>query len=57
MRNKHPGKCYQCGDTVDAGDGFFERHKGGWRVHHASCCYAARTEKAKQNLSDGHKKE
>lgn len=53
MRNKHPGKCYRCGETVAAGDGFFERHQGGWRVHHARCCYAARAEKAKQTPADG----
>lgn len=37
MRNKYPGICYQCGKKVEVGDGHFQAHKGGWRVHHASC--------------------
>ena len=37
MRNKHPGKCYRCGDLVKKGQGHFERHQGGWRLQHASC--------------------
>lgn len=35
MRNKYPGRCYVCGETVQPGDGHFERDgKGGWRVRH-----------------------
>lgn len=37
MRNKHPGRCYRCGQWCAAGDGHFERFAGGWRVQHASC--------------------
>jgi hypothetical protein len=43
MRNKFPGTCYQCGKTVEAGEGHFERHKGGWRVQHVSCCLLRKT--------------
>lgn len=50
MRNRYPGICYRCGKRVEVGDGHFERHKGGWRTQHASCCIAAkearRTEEA-----------
>lgn len=42
MRNRYPGTCYRCGKTVDAGDGHFERHNGGWRTQHASCAIAHR---------------
>lgn len=37
MRNRFPGKCYRCGETVSAGEGHFERFGRGWRVQHASC--------------------
>lgn len=37
MRNKHPGICYRCKKRVEAGDGHFEWHNGGWRVQHARC--------------------
>lgn len=37
MRNKYPGICYRCGKLVQPGQGHFERHKGKWRVQHASC--------------------
>lgn len=37
MRNRHPGTCYRCGRRVEAGEGHFERFKGGWRVQHANC--------------------
>lgn len=46
MRNKYPGTCYRCGKPVKAGEGHFERYKGGWRTQHASCCVKARDEKA-----------
>lgn len=39
MRNQYEGKCYKCGETVKAGEGHFERHKGGWRVQHANCVW------------------
>lgn len=42
VRNRHPGICYRCGKPVAAGDGHFERHKGGWRVQHADCAIEAR---------------
>ena len=37
MRNKHPGKCYRCGEHCAAGAGHFERIGNGWRVQHAEC--------------------
>ena len=37
MRNRYPGKCYKCGKPVEPGEGYFERHKGGWRVQHVGC--------------------
>lgn len=37
MRNKYPGACYRCGGHVEAGAGHFERHRGGWRLQHATC--------------------
>jgi hypothetical protein len=37
MRNEYKGTCYRCGCEVEPGKGHFERHKGGWRVQHASC--------------------
>jgi hypothetical protein len=49
MRNKYPGKCYQCGLWVEVGEGHFERHLSGWRVQHASCCLESR-KKAKAML-------
>jgi hypothetical protein len=45
MRNKHPGVCYRCGQHCAAGDGHFERHKGGWRVQHAKCAIIAKKQK------------
>lgn len=37
MRNRYPGTCYRCGERVEAGDGHFERFRGGWRTQHAAC--------------------
>ncbi len=37
MRNRYPGTCYRCGGHVAAGDGHFERFRGGWRTQHATC--------------------
>lgn len=42
MRNQYAGTCYRCGETVSVGAGHFERHRGGWRVQHASCARAYR---------------
>ena len=42
MRNRYPGICYRCSQRVEAGDGHFERHKGGWRTQHAECAIAYR---------------
>jgi hypothetical protein len=36
MRNVYAGNCYRCGIRVEPGTGYFERHKGKWRVQH---CY------------------
>ncbi len=36
-RNQFDGRCYQCGLTVKAGTGHFERHTFfRWRVKHAN---------------------
>ncbi len=48
MRNKHPGTCYRCKFRVEAGQGHFERHVGGWRVQHADCAIKARQAKQEQ---------
>lgn len=37
MRNSYPGTCYRCKTRVLAGDGHFERFRGGWRLQHATC--------------------
>ena len=42
MRNKYPGTCYRCGRHCGAGEGHFERYRGGWRVQHAICAIEAR---------------
>lgn len=46
MRNKFAGECYKCNLMVEAGQGHFERHNGGWRTIHASCTLLQREEKA-----------
>ena len=38
MRNRYTGVCYKCGCNVPPGYGFFERHKGRWRVQCVKCC-------------------
>jgi len=48
MRNKYPGTCYRCGQTVGKGQGHFEKVKGtynSWRVQHASCAIKHREKK------------
>ena len=40
MRNRDPGICYRCGETVAVGEGHFEKHQtasGKWRTQHADC--------------------
>ena len=37
MRNKYPGTCYRCGNTVQPGQGHFEKVAGGWKTQHAEC--------------------
>jgi hypothetical protein len=37
MRNKFPAICFKCGVQVEPDDGYFERHKGTWRVQHVKC--------------------
>lgn len=44
MRNKYPGRCYRCGQQVEAGAGHFERTANGWRTQHAECAIAYRRE-------------
>lgn len=50
MRNKFPGPCYRCGETVEAGEGHFERYRGSWRTQHASCAIKHR------NIQDAERK-
>lgn len=50
MRNKYPGYCYNCGNRVEAGEGYFERHQGRWRVKCIKCTAKNKLEKGK-NLS------
>lgn len=45
MRNRYPGICYRCGQSVAAGDGHFERHSGGWRTQHATCAVTHRRDR------------
>lgn len=42
MRNRYPGTCYRCSTHVPAGEGHFERFRGGWRVQHATCAIEMR---------------
>ena len=42
MRNRFAGICYRCGETVEPGDGHFERWRSGWRTQHAICAIAYR---------------
>jgi hypothetical protein len=50
MRNKYPGTCYRCDRRVDAGEGHFERHGGGWRTQHAHCAIQHRAIKRQAAL-------
>lgn len=45
MKNKYKGKCYCCNQTVQKGEGHFERYKGRWRVIHIECVKKQREEK------------
>lgn len=38
MRNQYPGPCKDCGGNVPAGEGYFEKQRGGgWAVRHILC--------------------
>lgn len=53
MRNRYPGQCYRCGQTVEAGAGHFERKPGGWRVQHAECAIIHRgTDHGKEGATE-----
>jgi hypothetical protein len=52
MRNRYPGTCYRCGGHVAAGDGHFERFRGGWRTQHASCAIKHRGEPDPDRAAD-----
>lgn len=52
MRNKYPGICYRCGKPVAAGDGHFERFRGGWRTQHADCAIQHRGESDPEREAD-----
>ncbi len=52
MRNKFPGTCYRCDGHVAAGEGHFERFRGGWRVQHASCAIEHRGERDPERWAD-----
>lgn len=38
MRNRYPGKCYECADPVAAGEGYFERKVVNLRRYTAVRC-------------------
>jgi len=41
MRNQYRGTCYRCGETVEPGEGHFEKRRHGrWATHHATCAIA-----------------
>lgn len=37
MINKHPAKCYICGQPVGPGDGHVLKYGKRWRVRHEGC--------------------
>lgn len=42
-RNQYAGPCKDCGETVEAGAGYFERQRGGgWKVRHVLCTARAK---------------
>lgn len=51
MRNMYPGTCYRCGKHCAAGEGHFERKRGGWRVQHAKCAIVFRGTKIRHTDS------
>ncbi len=55
MRNRYPGPCYRCGNTVEKGDGHFERYNGRWRVIHETCVREQRVEKGQYVETGGSK--
>lgn len=57
MRNKYPGQCYRCGETVAPGAGHFERKPGGgWRTQHAECAITHRgTDLGKEGATEARK--
>lgn len=52
MRNRLPGSCADCGKTVAAGAGHFERRAGRFVVRHIECVEIARAVKAKREACD-----
>lgn len=52
MRNRYPGKCYNCGKNVKAGDGFFERRGGRWWVKHDVCSAPKRKKIEKEKIME-----
>lgn len=42
MRNKFAGSCRDCACQVEVGVGYFERHRGAWRVRCIACTAAAK---------------
>jgi len=47
MRNKYPGYCYSCNKEVKAGEGYFERYQGRWRVKCIECAAKNKQEQKK----------
>lgn len=47
MRNKYKGICYYCGETVEVGEGHFERDRAtrSWKTIHADCVFKQRNDK------------
>jgi hypothetical protein len=52
MRNKYEAMCWKCGKIVKSDDGYFERHKNGWRVQLVACKYKEAS--MKQLFQDEH---
>lgn len=44
MRNKYAGTC-RCGASVGVGEGYFQRHQGGWMVRCMPCVIASKQAK------------
>lgn len=57
-RNQYRGICYYCGETVEVGEGHFERDKvnNTWRTIHAKCVFKQRKDKGQVVDKKPHKR-